>query len=240
MRQILAKEGHKKVLINRAYTLCSTDYHLKEELRCLEKVFVERINYPRWLVKQMMKKVLDGQTNRNVPNVTINLPNEDSHRSIKTTLISLPYKRKQGENVIRSLRNTLDKILPQDVEPKFIYTGTELSTKFQIKDKTKDEHKHDLVYYGKCPECDESYVGETGRRLQDRVDEHSRKDSKSNILRHSYQENHKNVSRNNFQILGNGYKKMKFKRKLSEALYIIELRPSLNRQETSVALKLFN
>ena len=187
-----------------------------------------------------MKKVFDEQTNRNVPAVTINLTNEDSHCSIKTPLISLPYKGKQGENVIRSLKNTLDKILPQDVKPKFIYTGTKLSAKFQIKDKTKDEHKHDLVYYGKCPECDESYVGETGRRLQDRVDEHSGKDSKSNILRHSYQENHKNVSRNNFQILGNGYKKMKFKRKLSEALYIKELRPSLNTQETSVALKLFN
>ena len=65
------------------------------------------------------------------------------------------------------------------------------------------------------------------------------KDSKSNILRHSYQENHKNVSRNNFQILGNGYK-MKFKWKLSEALYIKELRPSLNMQETSVTLKLLN
>ena len=145
MRQILGK-GTLKVLINRAYTLCSTDYHLKEELRYLEKVFVERNNYPRWLVKQMMKKVLDEQTNRNVPNVTINLPNEDSRRSIKAPLIGLPYKGKQGENVIRSLRNTLDKILPQAVE-KFIYTGTKLSTKFQIKDKTKDEHKHDLVYY---------------------------------------------------------------------------------------------
>ena len=140
----------------------------------------------------------------------------------------------------RSLRNILDIILPQDVEPKFIYTGTKLSVKFQIKDKTKDEHKHDPVYYRKCPECDESYAGETGRRMQDRVDEHSGKDSRSNILTNSYQENHKNVSRNNFQILGEGHKKMKFKRKLSEALYIKKLRPSLNTQETSLALKLFN
>ena len=82
--------------------------------------------------------------------------------------------------------------------------------------KTKVEHKHDLAYYGKCPECDESYLGETGRKLQDQVDEHLEKNSKSNILRHSYQENHKNVFGNNFQILGNGYKR-KFKWKLSEA-----------------------
>ena len=38
-----------------------------------------------------------------------------------------------------------------------------------MKDKTKDEYKHDLIYYGKCPECDEGYVGEAGKRLQDRV-----------------------------------------------------------------------
>ena len=52
----------------------------------------------------------------------INLPNKDSHFSRKTPLISLPYKGKQGENVVRSLRNTLDRVLPQDVEPKLIYT----------------------------------------------------------------------------------------------------------------------
>ena len=75
----------------------------------------------------MMKKVHDEQTNTDVPTVTTNLPNEGSYCSIKTSLISLLYKGKQGENVIRSLRNTLDKILLQDVEPKFIYTGTKLS-----------------------------------------------------------------------------------------------------------------
>ena len=65
------------MLINRAYTLCLTDYHLKEELHYPEKVFVGRNNYPRWLVKQMMKKVLDEQTNRNVATVTTNLLMEE-------------------------------------------------------------------------------------------------------------------------------------------------------------------
>ena len=85
----------------------------------------------------------------------------------------------------------LDKVLPQNVDPKSVYTGTKLSLTFQIKDKSKKQHKHDLIYHTKRPECDESYVGETGGRLQDRFDEYSGKDSKSNILRHSYQDNHK-------------------------------------------------
>ena len=46
-----------------------------------------KLTYPRWLVEQIMKKVLDEQTNRNVPTVTINLPNDNSHCSIKTPLI---------------------------------------------------------------------------------------------------------------------------------------------------------
>ena len=40
------------------------DYHLEDELHYLEKIFAERNNYPRWLVKQMMKKVLDEQTKK--------------------------------------------------------------------------------------------------------------------------------------------------------------------------------
>ena len=80
-----------KVTINRIYKLCSTENHLKEELRYLEKVFVEKNNYPRWLVKQAMKKVLDEQTNRKVPTATTNLPNEGNHCSIKISLTSLPY-----------------------------------------------------------------------------------------------------------------------------------------------------
>lgn len=110
-------------------------------------------------------------------------------------------KEKTGENVTCSLRNTLHKILPEDVESKFIQAGTKLSAKFHIKNKNKDNNKHDLVHYAKCPECGESYVGETGRILQDRVDQHSGKDSTSNILRHSCQENHKNVSSRNSKFL---------------------------------------
>ena len=50
------KKGPLKLLINRAYKLCPADYHLKEELYYLKKVFVERNNYSRWLVKQMTSK----------------------------------------------------------------------------------------------------------------------------------------------------------------------------------------
>ena len=42
-----------------------------------------------------------------------------------------------------------------NMETKLVYTGTKLGSNFQIKDKTKFDHKHDLVHYVKCLECQE-------------------------------------------------------------------------------------
>ena len=69
---------------------------------------------------------------------------------------------------------------------------------------------------------------------------HSGKDSKSHMLKHSLENNHKQVSFEDFHILRNGYTNSKIKRKISEALFIKELHPSLNTEETSVPLLLYN
>ena len=103
--------------------------------------------------------------------------------------------------------------MPENIESNFVCAGKTLSSKSQIKDRTKEKHRHDLVYHAKCPESSKVCIDETGRRLQDRVG----KDTKSNVLSYSYQVDHVNVRQNDFQILRNGYKKMKFKRKLSIA-----------------------
>ena len=57
----------------------------------------------------------------------------------------------------------------------------------------------------------------------------------------------KNVPKNftltvilSFKINGNGFKNNSFKRKVSEALLIKQIKPSLNVQEKSIELKLFN
>ena len=50
-----------------------------------------------------------------------------------------------------------------------MYTGTKLGSSFQIKDKTKFDHKHDLVYYVKCLKCQEDYIEEIGRKLHEQI-----------------------------------------------------------------------
>ena len=136
----------------------------------------------------------------------------------------------------------MNKILPDKYKATLVYTGTKLASNFDIRNITKKEHKHGLVYSVKCPEetCNEIYNGETGRRLIERVGEHRRKDKNSYVYQHSVNSNHALVTLDDFTILNLGYKHKKFKRKISEALFIKSNRPNLIKQDTSVPLKLFN
>ena len=67
------------------------------------------------------------------------------------------------------------------------YQGTKLSSRFQVKDETKFEHSNDVVYCCKCPEndCDDFYIGETDRRISERIIDHNKRD-KTHILYNMY------------------------------------------------------
>ena len=105
-------------------------------------------------------------SNNNDDNNTNNknsFTNENNSQMSKKQLsfITLPYNGQQGEKVLKSFKTTLHRSLPNNIEAKVVYAGTKLGSNFQIKDKTKFDHRHDLVYYVKCPKC----LGEIGRRL---------------------------------------------------------------------------
>ena len=131
------------------------------------------------------------------------------------------------------MNNSIKRILPDNVKTRVTYTGQKLSTKLQIKNKTKDQHKHDLVYYSKYPEptCHEDYLGETGRRIIERSADHCGKDKQSHLLRHALNNNHKTVDLKDFKIIDSSYRNIRFKRNISKALYIKQYKPSLNTQE---------
>ena len=65
-------------------------------------------------------------------------------------------------------------------------------------------HRHDIVYYAKCPEesCSHDYVGESGRRVLERVQDHNSEDTSSHIFRHCVVANHQFISRDDLRIVG--------------------------------------
>ena len=61
----------------------------------------------------------------------------------------------------------LHKYLKDNVKVMITYEGTKLSSRFQVKDQRKFEHRNDARYCCKCPEndFDDFYIGETDRRI---------------------------------------------------------------------------
>ena len=152
-------------------------------------------------------------------------------------MLDLLYKGIQGEHTLKNIKREISKVLPQDKNMQLFYTGTKLGTKFNVKDKTKKEHHHDLTYSVKCPMKN----GETGRRLiLERVNEHSGKDINSHMFKHSIAVNHPTVALYDFTVLSSGYRNRKFNRKLSESLFIKQNSPTLSKHCPSVTLKLLN
>ena len=86
----------------------------------------------------------------------------------------------------------MNKILPNKHKARLVYTASKLDSNFNIKDITNKEHKHDLVYRVKCPEetCNDTYNGETGRRLVERIDKLRGKEKNSHVYQYSVNSNH--------------------------------------------------
>ena len=106
----------------------------------------------------------------------------------------------------------------------------------------KLEHQHNLTYFTQCPgvNCNETYLGETARRLREKFLDHAGKDRKSNSVKNSMDTGHPLVCIKNFPILTKGFSHCKFKRKIYKILLIKKQQPTLNAQELSVAFDLFN
>ena len=88
--------------------------------------------------------------------------------------------------------------------------------------------------------CSDDYVGESARRIIERVKDHGERDTKSHVLKHSSEKEHIEVTQEVFKIIVSNFKNSRLKRKIAEALLIKQKHPSFNVQDQSVELKLLN
>ena len=109
-------------------------------------------------------------------------------------------------------------------------------------DKTPFEEQHDLLYRAVCAtnNCTEDYAGQTARRIVETAKDHTGRDQHSNLVKRAIENNHLPAVKDDFTKLEGGYSNNTHKRKITEALMIKVVRPSLNTKEKSVELKLFN
>ena len=87
----------------------------------------------------------------------------------------LPYIGKHSEQVQKC------KQFCKDADFKIVFTSFKINNYFSTKDKTPYFLKSFLVYKFVCARCNSCYIGETCRHFKTRIDEHVKKDKKSNI-----------------------------------------------------------
>ena len=95
---------------------------------------------------------------------------------LKNHFLIFPYVGPKSNTIIKTI-NVLKRILLDNESQIHV---KKLGAKFQIKDKSIDQHKHEHVYYSKCPEatCNKNFTAETGRRMIERSTDHCCKDKK--------------------------------------------------------------
>ena len=234
------KQWTLRTLVIRAYLICSNKELLHKELEYLRSVFLKKNGYPLSTIKKT------NERNRRKSKTKWSHPSQydgtANPQEQKVHSLLLPFADSKGTTIVKNLNKTLKNVLPSNVKTRITYTGQKLNSSFRIKDKIYEKQKHDLIYYTKCPEafCKEDYLGETGRWIIERVANHAGKDKKSHLLKHALTQNYRDVDLGNMKIIDSSFHNNMLKRKISEALYIKQYRPSLNSQEQSVELKLFN
>ena len=133
------------------------------------------------MINQVMETVKETT---NIENISTNQLDILEANNDKLHSLILPYAGPKDNNIIKSMNNNIQQILPNNGKTRITYTGTKLGTKFQIIDLTKNQYEFNgLIYYSKCPEqnCNEDYLGETGRRLIDRTADQCGKDKQSHL-----------------------------------------------------------
>ena len=201
------KRSVVRTLLHRADNLVTEKEDKKKEIRHI-KAALHANNYEPWLMNIPSKK----QPNRDPPEKTTAQKDRIPIALPYIKGISEPLGRvfkKYNINVYHKPMNTLKQLL---VHPK---------------DPTPNSQKTGIVYRINCKSCNKFYIGETGRTLGKRLDEHKKLTS-SAICEHLSDTGH-TIDWENTKIL---YKEdHPIKRKIKESIAIKKHKPSLNRDQ---------
>ena len=130
------KWGSLKNLIKKSISICSNEKLLEDKLNCLRNVIIKVNNYLPKLSSSIIKIELE-KTSSDQQEVPTNATS-------KQMQLVLPYAGKRSDN-IRKINRQLRKHLKDDVKVMMTYQGTKLSSRLQVKDQTKFEHRNDVL-----------------------------------------------------------------------------------------------
>ena len=172
---------------------------------------------------------------------------QPKHAAKKFSLsLSLPFLGKQSIIFQTKMNRIMAKYYP-NIELKLYFKCTKrLSNLFHVKDITPYVLKSNVVYKYSCAGCSASYSRKTFRHLHVRICEHMGVSNliNSSLLTPLYNAIHEHskacskIVCNSFKIIANGNNDIELL--IKESLLIKDYHPSLNNNNSSFELRIFN
>jgi hypothetical protein len=221
------KKSLIKCLLTRAYRLSSTHTLFTAEVETIRKLMKDN-SYPSTL----FEKILDEfSAHHDIDNINFKTGPEVKHpmeNNSQGVYLVVPFFGKSSLKFQRRVRNILAE---HDIAIRVAYTTTKVGSYFSLKTRSSYLFNSKVVYRFTCSlEKNTSYIGETNRQLFRRIEEHREGRTPSAIFDHLYQctdcQNVPNIS-SSFEIL---HRCSSANILSTEALSILQLRPTLNIQ----------
>lgn len=214
------KSGLIKTLVHRAYHLSSSWHAFHKEINNIHDILSFN-NFPKWWLERTVRSFLNNLFG----------PNELNKTKEKTNyvVVKIPYYGRASiilkRNILRLLRSA------KNTKIKICFVSRRLRSIFSLKSNTSKALQSSVIYKFQCSgDPNICYVGETGRQLIRRINDHL---STNTAITHHLRECQfcdircDNILEN-FKILHKASNQ--FDRSVKEALYIQKLKPSLNSQ----------
>ena len=223
-------------LTHRAKVVSTTPELLKDELKHLREA-LGKCKYPNWAISRVQNKVINSnrEDTRASDNNNSSTDEEDSgstniNNPINTSTSARTTKKSIGQIVIPYTKGTTESIKhicgKYGIQVHFKGNTTIKQILMKPKDPDPKDNRSGLIYSYRCPQldCNDEYIGETGRTLGERRKEHLKQPSP--IHGHSQTTGHP-IEDQNFNIIGREDRGQA--RTIKESIYIRVNNPTLNQ-----------
>ena len=219
------KMGLIKTLVDRSFKICYNWMSFHLEIVNVKKLLAKNA-YPIDTIDKVVKKYVN----------TVHEPRTKKDNDNKISFIKLPYIGKFSKFTQQKVNQLCEKFC-KSTNVRVVFSPTKISSFLSTKDKIPSALKSFVVYRFICSNCQVSYVGETCRHLQERIDEHF-KSKFSHIFKH-LSENpacKQTCDKSCFQVIDSD--NSAFRLKIKEAMHISWLKPELNKQVRHLAVSI--
>ena len=153
--------GVIRTLMDRADNLCSREADKQAEVAHVKQALV-RCGYPAGVITSVVRKTAQS---RMLSTTSAKEPKRKTQHNQQGSMVVLPYLKGLSEKCRRIFAR-------YNVQTALKPACTLRRMLVKPKDSRPLMHTSDCVYRIPCANCNEVYIGETGRHLQERLDEH--------------------------------------------------------------------